>query len=89
MVNPSVEKILRHIMYDKFGDSKERTYIIMGKAGPTGKTWLCNELNMHGFTAIEITEDIFELVEYEHTDENYVIRNNTDKHTVIVLNRPI
>lgn len=89
MVNPSVEKILRHIIYNKFGDSRERTYIIMGKDGPTGKTWLRDELNKHGFTAFEITEDIFELVEYQYTEENYVIRNDFSKHTVIVLNRPI
>ena len=89
MVNPSVEKILRHIMYDKFGDSRERTYIIMGRSGPTGKTWLLNELRAHGFTAFEITDDIFELVEYQYTEENYVIRNEFSKHTVIVLNRPI
>ena len=89
MVNPSVNKILRHIMYDKFGDAKERTYIIMGPSGPTGKTWLCNELNNHGFNAIEITDDIFQLVEYLHTEENYVRRDPCTKHTVIILNRPV
>ena len=89
MVNPSVNKILRHIMYDKFGDAKERTYVIMGPAGPTGKTWLCTELNAHGFNAIELSEDIFQLVEYLHTEENYVIRKDWTKHTVIILNRRI
>ena len=88
MVNPSASKILRHIIYDKFGDARERTYIIMGRAGHTGKIWLCDELKAHGFNAIEISGDILLLVDYKHTDENYVIRNKEKKQTIIVLNRP-
>ena len=60
------------------------TYIIMGRPGPTGKTWLRNELVKNGFNAIEISEDIFFLVNYRDDNNLIIVRGD---HVVIVLNQ--
>lgn len=64
------------------------TFFIMGERGPTGKTWLCNRLKMHGFDAFELTESIFDLIDYRD-EENHVIMNDADRTIVIVLNKPL
>lgn len=73
----------------RFGDiPKEYTYIILGKPGPTGKTYLATELKRRGFNAFEITEDIMYLVEYK-SDRNHYIINHENKTVVMVLNSPL
>ena len=67
---------------------EEYTYIIMGHVGPTGKTWLCNELRHHGHNAIEITDQIYDIVDY-HDEHNYFRRDVVNKQVVIVLNKKI
>jgi hypothetical protein len=67
---------------------EEYTYIIMGRVGPTGKTWLCNELRRNGHNAIEITAQIYDIVDY-HDEYNYFIRDVVNKQVVIVLNKGI
>lgn len=64
----------------------EYTYIIMGQHGPTGKTWLCNALKAEGFNAIEITELIYDLVDY-CDNKNHFRRDIINKRVVIVLNK--
>ena len=78
--------ILKRIVRDQLGDGKQYTYVIFGERGPTGKTWLCNELKNHGFNAIEITENMFFLVEYCDND-NHIIVDDLNKQMIIVLNR--
>lgn len=70
------------------GNRLDDTIIILGRPGPTGKTWLCNKLKEHGFNAIEISEDIFEYVSYNN-DRNYISRKPYTNHIVIILNRPL
>ena len=78
-------RILRHIMSDWFDDAKEYTYIILGSGGPTGKTWICNGLKLHGFKAFEITEVISEFMLCLDND-NHLMIDDTNKLAVIVLN---
>lgn len=82
MLNPEPNKILEHILtkHAMF----HRTYVIMGRSGPTGKTWLCNELNTKGFNAVELAENTFDLVEYNDNRNHYRVYEN---HAVIVLNQ--
>lgn len=43
---------------------KNDRFIIMGKTGPTGKTWLTEQLRSIGCDAIELSEDICGYVDY-------------------------
>lgn len=63
------------------------TYIICGKPGPTGKTWLCNELQKAGHNAVEISEAIVQFVSY-HDNENHMLNNGFDT-VIIILNKPL
>lgn len=82
MSNPSPRKILENIItkHEMF----HRTYVIMGRSGPTGKTWLCNELNAKGFNAVEIAENSFDLIDYNDNRNHYRVYEN---HAVVVLNQ--
>lgn len=63
------------------------TYIICGRSGPTGKTWLTNELRKAGHTAIEISESINPFVHYRD-DENHMLELGFDQ-IVVMLNKPL
>lgn len=69
------------------GDRSWR-YIILGKGGPTGKTHLCNLLCENGYNAIEISEDIWDLVNYNDNKNHYQI-DYMKKQVVIVLNKKL
>lgn len=88
MGNQSVNRIFLRIVRNRLGNAKDYTYIILGRPGKTGKTWLCNELRVHGFNAFEISEDIYDLVRY-NDEENHVMVNNYSKQVTIVLNKLI
>lgn len=78
-------RILHHIL-ENVENSKDYLYLVMGKIGyRTGKTWLCNGLNLHGYNAIEITEEMCEYVIYRDNKNHYYI-NPTKKLVIIVLN---
>lgn len=66
---------------------RDRIFIIMGKSGPTGKSWLTYALRIHGFNAIEISEDISGLVDFKD-DFNHFI-DDEYKKIVIVLNKSL
>ena len=63
------------------------TYIICGKPGPTGKTWLCTELQKAGHNAVEISEGLFNFVDYRD-DLNHML-NDGFGVVIIILNKPI
>lgn len=78
----SSSKILHAIIDGKFNDKTHRinaayksyTYIICGRSGPTGKTWLYYSLLELGYRVVELSEDMLGLVEYQD-DKNHVIIN--------------
>jgi nicotinamide riboside kinase len=84
----SVNRILLFVMRDMRDIAKDYTYIILGRSGKTGKTWLCNELRAHGLNAFEISEDICDFVQYKD-GENHLLVNDYDKQVTIILNRSI
>ena len=69
-------------------NSNEYTYIVLGRTGPTGKTWLCKRLHKLGYSAFEISEDIWGIVSYID-DENHVRIDYNRKVCTIILNAPI
>lgn len=67
---------------------KDYTFFILGKTGPTGKSWLTKELNSLGYSAFELSEDVFEFVKY-NDDENHCVVNKFNKQVIIILNKPL
>lgn len=84
MTKLSPERILEDILLGKFGEPETNTYIILGKSGPTGKTWLWNKLRECGFNAFEITEDILRSNVTFEDDRNHCIVDID--HVTIILN---
>lgn len=82
--NDSAYDILHKIKTSPF--LKDYTFIITGKVGPTGKTWLKNQLKESGYNAIEITDQIYTLVDYTFPDRNAVHFDRINRTSVIVLN---
>lgn len=80
----SPSRILYEIENDPY--IKDYTYVILGKSGPTGKTWLWDKLKSRGFTVVEISEHIYRLVDYADAD-NYCLVDHFHKAIIIVLNR--
>ena len=68
------------------GMYQDYTFVIMGRSGPTGKTWLCNQLRKYGFNAFEISEHIYDKIHYRDDDNSY-IPDHLYKQIVIILNR--
>jgi hypothetical protein len=83
----SPSKILS-IFVNAKGMYQDYTFIIMGRSGPTGKTWLCNQLRNHGFNAFDISENIYDKVKYQDNNNSYS-PDHLDKQIVIVLNRDL
>ena len=80
--------VLSFARYQKFYKKEKWIYIITGKPGPTGKTHLCEMLKLNGHNAIEISESINNLVDY-NDDENHYHINFTEKQMTLVLNKRI
>lgn len=64
------------------------TYVILGQSGATGKTWLYNELKINGFRVVELSEDIYKLLQYKDCD-NHVIINEFQQTIIIILNKSL
>lgn len=90
LTNITVYDVLEMLREERtrLNDVKSYTYIIMGKPGATGKTRLCQLLKERGLNAIEISENIISLVEY-NDNKNHVIVDTLNMQVVIVLNKPL
>lgn len=78
------ERILAKIRWEV---PKSTVVIIMGKSGPTGKTWLWKELRKIGFcNTFELSEDIYNRVEY--TDSSNSVRFANER-VVVILNETL
>jgi hypothetical protein len=66
---------------------KDYLYLILGKPGPTGKTWLTQELGKRGYQVSELSE---ELAPFLKADKfNHVIIDDLEKQVVVILNRDL
>ena len=63
-----------------------RPIIICGRTGPTGKTWLWNELRRAGHNAIEISEGINAFIDYRD-NENHMV--DFGHSVIIILNKTL
>lgn len=91
MKNAFPKTIAKYIVEDNYENLKDFTFIILGKPGPTGKTWLCNKLKKHGLNAIELTETLLDYIDYtgHQSSMNDYYEDHDNKYVVIILNRPI
>ena len=81
----STDRILKHIL--QFDSEKVGTYVILGKPGPTGKTWLQKKLEDLGYNAIEISEAMALSDAIEYKDGNNHVIELPSGTTVIILNK--
>lgn len=86
ITNRTPEEIYNFICNDDPGGNNN--YIILGKSGPTGKTWLWNNLHMAGYTVTELPEMLSLCgVTCNYSDgQNHYISNNCTGWVIIVLN---
>lgn len=80
--------ILQHFTKDGLGAFRgDYLYLILGKPGATGKTWLTQKLKEHGCQVAELSE---ELAPFLNADKfNHVIIDDLEKQVVIILNRDL
>lgn len=76
---------LIQVKFDKI-DHREYTYIINGRSGPTGKTWLTNSLVEKGYRAMDVSEAT---PHYSADKNNYIYIDKKSKVVLIVLNREL
>lgn len=82
----SPSRILYEILREPY--IKDYTYIISGRPGPTGKTWLSYKLESNEYKVVEISEKMYNLVHYEDAD-NHCLVDDFRKAVIIVLNRTL
>ena len=89
-------KSAKHILLyaeSRHSMGEDPIYVICGKNGPTGKTWLANALQKAGHNAIEISEGLGGFVDYRDNenhmrDAGFSFMSNSGM-VVIVLNKPL
>lgn len=79
--------ILRYIRYETHRwNPSEMTYLVMGEFGPTGKTWLVNQLKDAGYKAIDVMKDAWEFIRPLRMYGNYMKVDEVNKVVYISLN---
>lgn len=76
------------IILDQIKNPVEYQYLIFGKCGRTGKTWLCERLKHCHLDAVELSELINPLVDYPTKKNHYVI-DHDKKLMIIILNEKV
>lgn len=85
--NLTPNEILKQILKERDMSSISE-YIILGKSGPTGKTWLWDHLRKNGLNATDLSEQLIGLVKYSDNNNHYIGPILGNK-ALIVLNRPL
>lgn len=76
------------IVKDNLAYIRSYRFFVMGKTGPTGKSWLTDRLREIGCDVIELSEDIHWFVDYKDSENHYLI-DPFKKITIIILNQPL
>jgi hypothetical protein len=81
---------LENDLFKKEHEKEPYTFIILGRCGPTGKTWLWRGLKSFGFNAFEPAEAICQCMNYDYCDNyNHVIKNEIDRSIIVILNQSL
>lgn len=62
-------------------------FLILGKPGATGKTYLTRKLKEHGCQVAELSEELAPFLKSDNF--NHVIIDDLEKQVVIILNREL
>ena len=87
-----VVHVIRDDILAHYQHAENATYVILGRPGPTGKTWLKNALTELGLmNVVEISEDINDARDgvIMYGRGNYFCYNSVTNQAVIVLNNLI
>lgn len=84
--NPTPDQIFQHIR--RSDPSRNYTYIILGRPGPTGKSTLANALNIEGYITYEITEELLRAARIDGRMNAFII-NDALQYVIIVLNESV
>lgn len=76
------------IVKDNMAYIRSYRFFVMGETGPTGKSWLTDRLREIGCDVVELSEDIYEFVDYKDYENHYLI-DPFKKITIIILNQPL
>lgn len=83
--NVNTLEILKRILRDNRIRRETFTIIITGRVGPTGKTWLCNELKKKGYRAMEMSP-LFHSLNLKDDGVNHVVVDDCMDQIIVVLN---
>lgn len=78
------EEILNIILSNPEKYKKDYKYIIDGKSGPTGKSWLTRKLIESGYYSIDISD--MEPVYHGDVEGNYILLYAGSNTVIIILN---
>lgn len=79
------KEMLRYILYSRKLNQDDYVYIILGKTGPTGKTWLCENLKTRGYKAVEWMPHLDRYISCVDLD-NRLIVDEENRFVIIILN---
>ena len=64
---------------------REYVFVILGQPGPTGKTWLCDQLRVRDYTSYELPFETYNFVDFADKKNHYVV-DHINKMVTIILN---
>lgn len=77
------------IVTDEPCEFDDWSFVILGRPGPTGKTWLYQRMfDLRAFDVTEISESLCSFVTYNDSKNHIIIDNVTDT-IIVILNRPL
>ena len=80
--------IFRHFTSNDKFTSGDYLFLVLGKPGPTGKTWLTQKLKERRCQVAELSEELMPFLSYKD-NFNHIIVDDLEKQVVIILNRPL
>jgi hypothetical protein len=83
--NANTLDILKYIIRHDKVKRDTFTILITGRVGPTGKTWLCNELCKIGYKAMEMSP-LFHSLRMKDDGVNHVVVDDSVDQVIVVLN---
>lgn len=83
--NANTLDILKYIIRHDKVKRDTFTILITGRIGPTGKSWLCNELCKIGYKAMEMSP-FFHSLQMRDDGVNHVVVDDSTNQVIVVLN---
>lgn len=82
------KNIYYQILKNGIPQDDDYIFVILGKPGPSGKTWLCNQLRGLGYTVYELTHGVHNFIDFTDEKNHYVV-DHIEKQVIIILNESL